>query len=303
MRVTPPRTRLPSTTVSGGVFDGSCRPSADGSLRFRNSLVHDTAYEGLPFRRRRELHARVADVIEGASESLEDEAAALALHYAAAARHPETWRYARTGGGPRARGRRERRGGEALRARARGSTTCASGHPVRTSRRADLLWKRPGDARDAWTGAYDALRRASGLLLPLSGRACAGLRTPSITSVCAPGRRGSRSATQPPGLLLVDGRATEGREWLRHALPCGSIRAQVRGDSKGSSAGGDRDRRAGGRGGARQVNELEALGRAYGVLDEAYQTLGEDGQGRPRAPRARGLPGSSVSGERPGSPS
>src|SRR5205823_13427624 len=28
----------------------------DGELRFRNTLVHDAAYEGLPFRRRRELH-------------------------------------------------------------------------------------------------------------------------------------------------------------------------------------------------------------------------------------------------------
>ena len=37
---------------------------SDGRLRFRNSLVRDTAYEGLPFRRRRELHGVVADAIE-----------------------------------------------------------------------------------------------------------------------------------------------------------------------------------------------------------------------------------------------
>ena len=37
---------------------------ADGRLRFRNTLVHDAAYEGLPFRRRRELHGRVGLVLE-----------------------------------------------------------------------------------------------------------------------------------------------------------------------------------------------------------------------------------------------
>ncbi len=37
---------------------------ADGRLRFRNTLVHEAAYEGLPFRRRRELHGRVGLVLE-----------------------------------------------------------------------------------------------------------------------------------------------------------------------------------------------------------------------------------------------
>ncbi len=69
-----------------------------GLLRFRNTLVHDTAYEGLPFRRRRELHARVAEAIEAGASSPDDEAATLALHYSAAKRNPETWKYGRLGG-------------------------------------------------------------------------------------------------------------------------------------------------------------------------------------------------------------
>ena len=33
-------------------------------LRFRNALIRDAAYEGLPYRRRRVLHDRVGETIE-----------------------------------------------------------------------------------------------------------------------------------------------------------------------------------------------------------------------------------------------
>ena len=36
----------------------------DGHLRFRHALVRDAAYEGLPYRRRREVHGRVGETIE-----------------------------------------------------------------------------------------------------------------------------------------------------------------------------------------------------------------------------------------------
>ena len=38
--------------------------SSSGLLRFRNTLIRDAAYEGLPYRRRRELHERVGETIE-----------------------------------------------------------------------------------------------------------------------------------------------------------------------------------------------------------------------------------------------
>ena len=40
------------------------QPDERGGFSFRNGLVRDVAYEGLPFRRRRELHARVGEAIE-----------------------------------------------------------------------------------------------------------------------------------------------------------------------------------------------------------------------------------------------
>ena len=73
---------------------------ADGLLRFRNSLVHDAAYEGLPFRRRRELHTRVAQAIEARARvtSLADEAGLLSLHFFHADDPERAWEYSRIAG-------------------------------------------------------------------------------------------------------------------------------------------------------------------------------------------------------------
>ncbi|MGB9376954.1 MAG: tetratricopeptide repeat protein, partial [Mycobacteriales bacterium] len=64
----------------------------DGFLRFGNALTRDVAYEGLPFRRRRQLHGRAGDIIATAGD-LETRADLLALHFHFAERHEETWRF------------------------------------------------------------------------------------------------------------------------------------------------------------------------------------------------------------------
>jgi class 3 adenylate cyclase/tetratricopeptide (TPR) repeat protein len=65
-----------------------------GGFRFRHGLIRDAAYEGLSYRRRRELHGRVAEMLElrhaadpGAVAEL------LSLHYGRAGRPRETWHY------------------------------------------------------------------------------------------------------------------------------------------------------------------------------------------------------------------
>ncbi|MHB8510689.1 MAG: tetratricopeptide repeat protein [Actinomycetota bacterium] len=68
---------------------------ARGSVQFSNLLVRDTAYEGLPFRKRRELHALAGTTIESSGQA-EDQAAILSLHFLSAGRFVEAWRYART---------------------------------------------------------------------------------------------------------------------------------------------------------------------------------------------------------------
>ena len=75
-------------------------PDVPGAFRFRHALIRDAAYEGLSYRRRRELHGRVAEVIEQRlAERPEDAAELLSLHYFNAGRWPEAWSVlARCGG-------------------------------------------------------------------------------------------------------------------------------------------------------------------------------------------------------------
>ena len=70
-------------------------PDVAGGFRFRHVLIRDAAYEGLSYRRRRELHARVGEVVEErAGESADEAAELLSLHYLRAGRSTEAWRYA-----------------------------------------------------------------------------------------------------------------------------------------------------------------------------------------------------------------
>jgi predicted ATPase/class 3 adenylate cyclase len=80
-------------------LDSLVEPDSGGELRFRNSLIRDTAYEGLPYRRRRALHNRVGEAIEArAGESPDDEIGILAIHYFEGQSWEKAWRFAREAG-------------------------------------------------------------------------------------------------------------------------------------------------------------------------------------------------------------
>jgi class 3 adenylate cyclase/tetratricopeptide (TPR) repeat protein len=64
-----------------------------GHLRFRNELIRDVAYEALPFSRRKALHDHVAQAIESASDSPENQSELLSLHFFHAGRYDQAWRY------------------------------------------------------------------------------------------------------------------------------------------------------------------------------------------------------------------
>jgi class 3 adenylate cyclase/tetratricopeptide (TPR) repeat protein len=67
----------------------------DTHVRFENALVRDSAYEGLSFRLRRELHAKTADAIAmSAGEDRDAHAELLSLHYLHAERYREALTYA-----------------------------------------------------------------------------------------------------------------------------------------------------------------------------------------------------------------
>jgi class 3 adenylate cyclase/tetratricopeptide (TPR) repeat protein len=64
--------------------------------RFRHALMRDAAYEGLPYRRRRELHARVGNALLASSVDGEHEQVEfLSLHFFLAGDFERAWRYSR----------------------------------------------------------------------------------------------------------------------------------------------------------------------------------------------------------------
>ncbi len=72
---------------------------ARGAVRFKHPLVQEVAYEGLPFRLRRDLHERAGSYIERRDgEDATAEADLLSLHFARAENHPKAYRYARVAG-------------------------------------------------------------------------------------------------------------------------------------------------------------------------------------------------------------
>jgi len=68
-----------------------------GDRRFIHGLVRDAAYEGLAFRRRRELHARAAVAIESHRDPA-GSAELLSLHWLEAENFPNAWNYAQIAG-------------------------------------------------------------------------------------------------------------------------------------------------------------------------------------------------------------
>jgi class 3 adenylate cyclase/tetratricopeptide (TPR) repeat protein len=64
-----------------------------GSFRFRHALFRDAAYEGLPYRRRRDLHGRVGGELELQVTSPEEQAELLSLHFHRAQAYQKAWRY------------------------------------------------------------------------------------------------------------------------------------------------------------------------------------------------------------------
>jgi len=66
----------------------------DGYLRFRHTLLRDSAYEGLPFKLRRQLHSAVAARLEAEADFPEEVGGMLSLHYFEAGEYRPAWRYA-----------------------------------------------------------------------------------------------------------------------------------------------------------------------------------------------------------------
>ena len=152
--------------LDAGVWDGSTGSStrSTGELRFRNTLVRDAAYEGLPYRRRRVLHERVGEAIEAlAGSSVEEEVSTLALHFFEARRYDKAWQYCRLAGD---RARAVVANVEAARFYRRALAAARRRRDVPPRERAEV-WKSLGAVQDSagrFAEAYEALRHATKLL-------------------------------------------------------------------------------------------------------------------------------------------
>ena len=74
---------------------------ADGPdrLRFRHAMIRDVAYSSLAFKRRRELHVRLGEIVEtAAADNPETVADTLALHFSLGQDHARAWHYSRMAG-------------------------------------------------------------------------------------------------------------------------------------------------------------------------------------------------------------
>jgi class 3 adenylate cyclase/predicted ATPase len=71
---------------------------ANGTARFRQALFRDVAYEGLPFRKRRELHGLVGETLERSAPDADEHAEILSLHFHRAQRFEKAFHYSRVAG-------------------------------------------------------------------------------------------------------------------------------------------------------------------------------------------------------------
>lgn len=90
---------VPRTLAAGAVEElvDFVEPLDDGTVQFRHALMRDVAYDGLPFRLRRSMHAQVAVLLaRGGGDDAGP--ATLSRHFHAAGMHEETWTHSLAAG-------------------------------------------------------------------------------------------------------------------------------------------------------------------------------------------------------------
>lgn len=250
-----------------GIFE----QEPDGYVRFSRSLLRDAAYEGLPFKLRRQLHGAVALRLEAESEVPEEHAGILALHCFEAGHHADAWRYAL------AAARRAEASFAYLEAAGLYARAVAAGRELADLPRAELAtiqqalgdaWYRGGQFRNA-SMAFEAARALfetgsrgdAELLLKLShveaklGKLDEALKwteqaraTLGASDDPAAARQMARAAAWHAILLQFAGRTADALQWAERTV-----------DE------------------AQRADEPEALADAYFVMGWAYGELGKDG--------------------------
>ena len=245
-------------------------PDMPGAFRFRHALIRDAAYEGLSYKRRRELHGRVAEVIEHRTAGRpEDAAELLSLHYFSAARWGEAWRFSLLAG-RLARDVYANADAGRFYERALEASTSVDALP-----QAELAaaWRALGEVRDAagnYQGAVEALEHAARLLVsdPVAVAEVYETRAVAWTRLS---EYGNALSDTDRGLAAIAGIETEEARQAGHNLL--ALQAQVRLQQGHPRAAIEiawkvvED--------AEPLGPSRALARAYSALDGGYLDLGE----------------------------
>lgn len=238
--------------------------------RFRHALHRDVAYEGLPYRRRRELHMRAGEITERlAGSSPESVADLLSLHYSLAQDHARAWRYARIAGD---RARQRYANLEAVTHYER-AIDAARRFEGSTVEELVELWRVLGDVREQlalFEDAIEAYRTAGGLVGgdPVE-RADLLWRRARVRMHLGAYRTAMAESTRAYTLLKgLDGAVTAAAVRARlTALQALLRQAQQRAEPALRLADRAIDE-------ARSANDDDALARAYLVSDWAKRVLG-----------------------------
>ena len=243
----------------------------DGYLKFRRTLLRDAAYEGLPYKTRRKLHAVVAKHMEQELERPEEAASALSLHYFEASEYEPAWRYGRIAG-ERAESAYAHVEAANLYLRAisagRQLATLTQGELATVQQSLADAWYRGGEFKKA-SEAYIAARalvgedrqRDAGLMLKLSyveeklGNYAEAMRWAQSTREVLKTLDGPEAArafaeagTWCAALLQFEGRTSEALEWAERTV----AEAQA-------------------------ADDPDSLAEAYFVIAWAYGELGREG--------------------------
>ena len=242
-----------------------------GWVQFRHALIRDAAYEGLPFRARQKLHAQVGDsILAAAGDTPEDQAELLCVHYFNAGRWEEAWTYARIAGD---RARELYANVEAARFYER-AVTAGRRMNVDSFDIAET-WRALGMAREAageFEDSFSALRQATKLLAthPVDKaevyfwRAHARYRLGDYRGALRESAWGLALLTSPsdPAELRVRARLQALRADTRlqqgHAREALALARSLPDEAE-----------------AEEIGALNAVARAYSVMDGAYLQLGQ----------------------------
>lgn len=262
-------------------LDGATRQSlrrfivsdGKGRLRFTNAMIRDVAYDGLSFRRRKELHLRAARAFETSVEDPGTIADLLSLHYSIGGDAERAWTFARIAGNE-ARDAFSNVDAAAHYTRALESARRLDG--VTDLERADV-WAQLGDVRVSaglFEAAIDAYQKAYQLQTVVIARADLLLKRAAARERAAQYSMALRETTKARRLLENVPSAQALSVDARAAAFYAVVRQRQGRPSKALRTARDAADRA-----MRSDAKL-ALARAYGVMGWAHLMLDEPGAER-----------------------